>query len=553
MGTAKDSHKGAEKGTEKGADRGTENDGGRSADKGPGKGAPPLPKAPPRPTPRSPAAPLPQAAAAAAPPLRVLHVAAEIFPLVKTGGLADVVAALPVAQARHGADVRVLLPGLPAVMEGVQGAKTVLDIGTCFGAMRVRLLLARLPGAGLPAYVIDAPYLYRRAGNPYQDGSGEEWPDNLQRFALLGWVAAHLASDDADPHWQAEIVHAHDWHAAMACAYINDHAPSTAGTVFTVHNLAFQGLFPMHDWALLALASRHMSPAGLEYHGQLSFMKAGLHFAHRVTTVSPKYAREIATAEFGCGLDGVIRARGADVTGILNGIDPQVWNPAADDAIAQRYDAQHLAGKRACRRALQGELGLDADDGALLITVVSRLTAQKGLDLVLAALPELLREGVQLALQGTGEPGLEAAFRMAHAAQPHRVHVHIGYDEARAHRLVAGADVIAVPSRFEPCGLTQMYGLRYGTLPLVRNVGGLSDTVRDASPAHLADGSATGFVFDAGTPAALLEAARRAIALRRQGAAWDAVMRQAMGCELGWAGPAGEYLTLYRTLLAARR
>ncbi|MFO1266172.1 MAG: glycogen synthase GlgA [Rubrivivax sp.] len=504
--------------------------------------------------PRTPAKTLPaELAATTAPPLRVLHVAAEIFPLVKTGGLADVVAALPPAQARLGADVRVLLPGLPAVMEGVQGAKTVLDIGACFGAMRVRLLLARLPGSGLPAYVIDAPYLYRRDGNPYTDRNGEEWPDNLQRFALLGWVAAHLASDDADPQWQADIVHAHDWHAALACAHIDDHAPSTAGTVFTVHNLAFQGLFPMHDWPLLALASRHMSPSGLEYHGQLSFMKAGLHFAHRITTVSPRYAREIATPEFGCGLDGVIRARGADVVGILNGIDLQVWNPAADDAISQRYDAEHLAGKRACRLALQRELGLDLDDDALLVTVVSRLTAQKGLDLVLAALPELLREGVQLAVQGTGEPALEAAFRMAHAAQPNRVHVHIGYDEGRAHRLVAGADVIAVPSRFEPCGLTQMYGLRYGTLPLVRNVGGLADTVCDATPAHLADGSATGFVFDAGTPAALLEAARRAIALHRKGSAWSAVVRQAMGRELGWAGPAGEYLALYRALQAARR
>ena len=241
--------------------------------------------------------------------MKVLHVAAEVFPLVKTGGLADVVAALPVALAEQGADVRLLLPGLPAVMDAVQGARTVIDIGACFGALRTRLLLGRMPQTQLPVYVIDAPYLYKRGGSPYQDSQGEEWPDNLQRFAMLGWVAAHLAAQDADPTWAPDIVHAHDWHAAMSCAYIAEHLPAPAGTVYTVHNLAFQGLFPMHDWAMLGLASRFMSPAGLEYHGQLSFMKAGLKFADRVTTVSPNYAREIATHEFGCGLDGVIRSR----------------------------------------------------------------------------------------------------------------------------------------------------------------------------------------------------------------------------------------------------
>jgi len=477
--------------------------------------------------------------------MKVLHVAAEVFPIVKTGGLADVVAALPLALAEQGADVRLLLPGLPAVLDAVQGARAVIDIGACFGALRVRLLLARMPGSKLPVYVIDAPYLYRRGGSPYQDSSGEEWPDNLQRFALLGWVAAHLAADDADPRWTPEIVHAHDWHAAMACAFIAEHPATSATSVFTVHNLAFQGLFPMHDWPMLGLASRLMSPAGLEFHGQLSFMKAGLMFADRVTTVSPSYAREIATHEFGCGLDGVIRGRGADVAGILNGIDAEIWNPATDSAIATRYDAERLAGKAECRRALQRELGLEIDDHALLLTVVSRLTSQKGLDLVLAALPELVRQGVQFAVQGTGEPALEAAFRMAQQSHPKRVHVHIGYDEARAHRLIAGADAIAVPSRFEPCGLTQMYGLRYGTLPVVRRVGGLADTVVDADDAARAKGSATGFVFDAATPAAFERCVQRALALRRDAAAWAAVRATAMAQGLSWQGPAADYLRLY--------
>ncbi|MBC7938617.1 MAG: glycogen synthase GlgA [Chitinophagaceae bacterium] len=483
--------------------------------------------------------------------MRVLHVAAEVFPLVKTGGLADVVAALPLALAEQGADVRLLLPGLPPILEAVQGARGVIDVGSCFGALRVRLLLGRMPGSKLPVYVVDAPYLYRRGGSPYQDSQGEEWPDNLQRFALLGWVAAHLAAGDADLHWLPDIVHAHDWHASMACAYIADHSPTEAATVFTVHNLAFQGLFPMHDRPLLGLASRLMSPAGLEFHGQMSFMKAGLKFADQVTTVSPRYAREIATPEFGCGLDGVIRAREGAVTGILNGIDDGLWNPTTDPAIATRYDSERMQGKLDCRRALQTELGLQRDESAMLLTVVSRLTAQKGLDLVLAALPELVAAGVQFAVQGTGDPALEAAFRMAQQAHAGKVHVHIGYDEARAHRLVAGADVIAVPSRFEPCGLTQMYGLRYGTLPVVRRVGGLADTVVDADEAGLG-AEATGFVFDAATPSAFERCVRRALAARLQHELWRRLVQNAMARSLSWAGPARGYLGLYERARAQK-
>ena len=486
--------------------------------------------------------------------MKVLHVAAEVFPIVKTGGLADVVAALPAALAQQGADVRLLLPGLPPVLEAVQGARTVIDIGSCFGAMRVRLLLAKMPGTHLPVYVIDAPYLYRRGGSPYQDSQGDEWPDNLQRFALLGWVAAHLAADDADPAWTPDIVHAHDWHAALACAYRAHHAPTQARSVFTVHNLAFQGLFPLRDWSMLGLPSEAMSASGLEFHGQLSFMKAGLMFADHITTVSPTYAREIATHEFGCGLDGVLRSRAQHVSGILNGIDTDIWNPATDPAIAQRYDAQSPQGKAACKAALRAELELDADARALLITVVSRLTSQKGLDLLLAVLSELLHAGVQLAVQGTGEPALEAAFRMAQRAHPGRIHVHIGYDEARAHRLVAGADAILVPSRFEPCGLTQMYGLRYGTLPIVRRVGGLADTVRDSGDADaIGTDMSNGFVFDAATPQALKRAVLGAADLFGNTAAWQARRDRAMSQSLSWSVPAQDYLALYTRLIAEPR
>ncbi len=498
-------------------------------------------------------------AAAAAPAargasgLKALHVAAEVYPLVKTGGLADVVAALPPALARRGCDVRLLLPGLPAVLDAVARQQLVCELGPAFGAARVALRRGVLPGSGLAAYVVDAPYLYRRDGGPYQDAAGREWADNLQRFALLGWVGAHLAAGELDAAWTPDVVHPHDWHAALSCAYVAAHPPTRAATVFTVHNLAFQGLFAPGDYAQLGLPARFMAAPGLEFHGRVSFMKAGLKFADRVTTVSPSYAREIATHEFGCGLDGVMRSRGADVSGILNGVDPAVWDPAHDAALAARYDAASPGGKAACKRALQAETGLAVDAGAPLFGLVSRLTSQKGVDLLLAALPALLRAGGQLVVQGTGEPALEAALRQAAQEQPGRVAVRVGYDEAFAHRLIAGADVILVPSRFEPCGLTQMYGLRYGTLPLVRRVGGLADTVVDADGAALHDGSATGFVFGPATAVALEDAIGRAIALYREPGAWRATMLRAMRQNHSWDVAAERYLEIYRAACASRR
>jgi starch synthase len=484
--------------------------------------------------------------------IKVLHVAAEIFPLIKTGGLADVAGALPQALIAAGADTRLLLPGLPAIADAVMSQKTVLELGPLFGAGRVTLRLGRLPASDVPAYVVDAPYLYRRGGGPYHAPDGSEWADNLQRFALLGWVGAHLAAGELDPDWTPRVLHAHDWHAAMACAYMAAHPGTTAGSIFTVHNLAFQGLFASDDFGQLRLPSRFMQSHGLEFHGQLSFMKAGLKYAQRITTVSPTYANEIATHEFGCGLDGVIRGRGRDVSGILNGVDPAVWNPATDASLAIHYSARSLAGKARCKTALQRETGLDPQAGAPLFGVVSRLTAQKGLDLVLAALPALLRSGGQLVLQGSGDPALEAAFGAAAAAHPGKVAVQIGYDEAMAHRLIAGADVIMVPSRFEPCGLTQLYGLRYGTLPLVRRVGGLADTVMDATEPALRDGRATGFAFDAASPVALEAALQRALQAFAKPAAWQRMMRAAMAQDFSWKEAAASYMALYASLHAAR-
>jgi starch synthase len=479
--------------------------------------------------------------------MRILHVAAEIYPLVKTGGLADVVAALPPALARRGLDVRVLLPGLPGILGGVSGLEPVIRFGPAFGAAVVTLLRGRLPDSGLAAYVIDAPFLYQRAGSAYVGPDGRDWSDNHRRFALLGWVGAHLAAGELDADWRPDVMHAHDWHAGLAPLYLAQSPGLPTKTVFTVHNLAFQGRFPSECLAELALPVGSLTPPGIEFHGGISFMKAGLVHSRKVTTVSPTYAREICTPEFGYGLDGVLRDRGADLSGILNGVDYAVWNPV-DAAIASPYRADDLAGKRLCKRALQRELGLADDAAGPLFVVVSRLFVQKGMDLLLAALPDLLDVGGQLAVLGAGDGELEAGFRRAAAAHPERVALHVGYDEALAHRFIAGGDVLAVPSRFEPCGLTQLYALRYGTLPLVRRVGGLADTVIDANADNLASDRATGFVFGDATGEAVGRRVREACALYRQAPIWQQVQRRAMAQNFSWDDSAVRYEALYRSL-----
>jgi starch synthase len=484
--------------------------------------------------------------------MKVLLAAAEVFPLVKTGGLADVVGAMPEALISVGVDTRLLLPGLPSILLGMDDLTLVCEIGPLFGAGRVALRLGRLTHSGVFAYVVDAPFLYQRDGNPYLAGNGSEWPDNLQRFALLGWVAAHLAAGELDAQWKPDVLHAHDWHAAMACAYLAGHPGNDAATVFTIHNLAYQGLFSQADFHLLGLPSRLMAPHGLEFHGQLSFMKAGLKFADRVTTVSPTYAREIATEEYGCGLDGVIRERGGQVSGILNGVDGDIWNPATDALITATYSKKSLVGKAHCKAALQKELGLRVDPTAPLFAVVSRLTSQKGLDLVLNALPAALHGGIQLAVQGNGDPVLEAAFTATAASYPGRVAVCMRYDEALAHRMIAGADAMLVPSRFEPCGLTQLYAQRYGTVPVVREVGGLADTVVDASAPAIAADLATGFMFGPATAQALGQALMRTVDAFRQPSLWRQLMLRGMAQNFSWKVAATQYAALYEATVQDR-
>lgn len=480
---------------------------------------------------------------------RILQVGAEIFPLVKTGGLGDVIGALPQALVRQGLDVRLLLPGYPALRQPLADAQRVCTLGPAFGAASIEILLGRLPGIAVPAYIIDAPSLYERPGNPYVDSQGKEWADNALRFGLLGWVAAHLGLGDIDRNWRPQLVHGHDWHAGLAATYLALHPQPSCRSVFTVHNLAFAGLFERDLLPALLLPQDSFGLDGVEFHSEGSMLKAGLQYADAITTVSPTYAREIRTPEFGSGLEGVIVHRAAHLHGILNGVDYAIWNPATDRHLEVRFDHKRIALKAAAKAALQKQLGLAPDPAALLIGVVSRLTQQKGIDLLLQALPALLAEGAQLALLGSGDAILENGCRALAAAAPSQVAVRFAYDEPLAHRIIGCSDVIAVPSRFEPCGLTQLYALRYGTLPLVRRVGGLADTVTDANDAALAADIATGFVFDSATPAALLQAARRALALHRQPVQWHKLMKRAMAQDFSWDGAAAHYAALYRELL----
>ncbi len=472
---------------------------------------------------------------------RVLSVTSEATPLVKTGGLADVAGALPGALAGHGVGMRTLLPGYPAVTAELRKPKTCAEWPDCFGGP-ARLLAEQV--AGLDLLVLDAPHLYARGAGLYLDETGRDWPDNPERFAALSWVGAEIANG-ALPDWSPALVHAHDWQGGLAPYYIaRSPAAGKVRAVQTIHNIAFQGLAPAARLSALRLDPADFKPDNLEYWGKISALKAGLIHADWITTVSPTYAEELLTPEFGMGLEGVLLGRRAQFSGILNGIDMDMWSPDKDPHIIP-YNKPR--GKAANKAALRAEFDLPKADGPLCV-VISRLTAQKGLDLLLEALPALLERGGQLVLLGTGDAALEAAFRMA--AEHPDVAVRIGYDEWLAHRMIAGGDAILVPSRFEPCGLTQLYGLRYGTLPVVALTGGLADTVIPASPATLAGKVvATGLQFNPVTALALSNALARLCALYHQRDLWHRISRNAMAHPVGWEHSAESYAQLYKGVL----
>jgi starch synthase len=479
--------------------------------------------------------------------LRVLSVASEIYPIVKTGGLADVAGALPLALRNEGVAVHTLLPGYPAAMQALEKPTEVLSLPSLFG--RPARVLAGSRGQ-LDLFVLDAPHLFDRPGNPYLGPDGKDWSDNAFRFAALARVAADIALG-AIPAFVPDIVHGHDWQAGLMPAYLHYSHQQHPGTVMTVHNLAFQGRFPRELLGPLGLPPESFSVDGVEYYGGISFLKAGLQFADRITTVSPTYAQEIQGSEQGMGLDGLLRARAGILSGILNGIDLTVWDPATDPAIASRYGLDNLDARAPNKLALQRRMGLRPSPDPFLLGVVSRLSWQKGLDLLFACLPTILSGGMQLALLGDGDADLREAFRAAAKANPGQIGVVTGYDENLAHLIQAGSDALVVPSRFEPCGLTQLCALRYGALPVVANVGGLADTVIDESRAD-----ATGFTFAPVNTEQLDHALRRAAAAyyaaRSNPSDWIRMQLNAMLTDVSWRHRAGRYAELYRQIVARR-
>ncbi|WP_375230589.1 glycogen synthase GlgA [Roseobacter sp. S98] len=475
--------------------------------------------------------------------MKILFVASECAPFVKTGGLADVIGAVPKSLKAHGAEARVMLPVYPALRPLADKAREVWQDADLMGG-DARLLACT--DEGIDLLLLDAPHLFDRAGAIYLGPDGRDWPDNAERFAGLSRAAAAVGTGALDD-WMPDLVHMHDWQAGLVPAYMSQISDQPAPTVMTIHNIAFQGLFDRRIIKKLGLASRHYTRDGAEFWGQLGFLKAGLAMADRITTVSPTYARELMLPEFGLGLEGLMRHRRDDLTGILNGIDTDVWDPANDPDIAAPYSARGLRGKQKNQRALMKRFGLRDGDGPLFC-VISRLTTQKGLDLLLEALPWLVSNGGRLALLGSGERDLETGFAAAAHKWPGSVGTVIGYDEPLSHLMQAGSDAILIPSRFEPCGLTQLYGLRYGTLPVVARTGGLADTVIDANEAAMAAGVATGVQFAPVTTAALEDAIARTCDLYRQPAVWTAMMRRAMKHPVGWDTAAGQYMALYRSL-----
>ena len=482
--------------------------------------------------------------------LRVLSVASEVFPLIKTGGLADVAGALPGALAPLGIAVTTLLPGYPPVMDRLSGAKAIHRWQDLFGGPAA---LVSAEAAGLALLVLDAPHLYQRSGGPYQDSHGADWSDNAQRFAALALAAAEagVGSLDGDA---PDIVHAHDWQAALAPVYLRFARAERRrpATVVTIHNIAFQGQFPAGLRETLRLPPEAFTIDAVEYYGQIGFLKGGLALADHITTVSPTYAIEVQSSEMGMGLEGLLHHRSEVLSGILNGVDTGIWNPATDRHLVAQYDAQRLDDRQRNKATLRRRFGLSGDAPGPLVAVVSRLSWQKGMDLLLAALPRFIADGGQLALLGAGDTALQTEFAAAATRHPGQVGAVFGYDEGLSHLMQGGADMILVPSRFEPCGLTQLYGLRYGAVPLVARVGGLADTVIDANDAALAAGVATGFQF---APVAIhtLEAAlARAARIYRDEAAWRRIQERGMAMDVSWRRPARQYAELYRSLAERR-
>ncbi len=484
--------------------------------------------------------------------MKVLFATPELAPWMKSGGLGEISWSLPAALIEAGVDVRILVPAYTPVLAAFPLAQPVAEFAPAGGELPACRLLKAKADSGVPLLLLDCPAYFRRDGSAYLDAGGNDFADNHLRFGLLSKIAAVLASEASPLAWHPDVLHCNDWPCGLAPAYLHFMSGVKAATVMSIHNLAFQGIFPADTFTALGLPPEAYAMDGVEYWGKLSFMKAGLHFAERITTVSPRYAEEIQTEAFGYGFAGLLRWRRDDLVGILNGIDTKTWNPATDPYLPRRYEFAHLKGKEASMTALRQRFGLSAESSSPLLGAVCRITQQKGLDLLLGIGDEIASIPAQLVLLGMGDKGLEAALSGLAARYPGQFAAHIGFDDGLAHLVEAGADIFLMPSRFEPCGLNQMYSLRYGTPPIVRKTGGLADTVVDCNEATLADGTANGFVFGEATSEALLQAIRRAVAAWHDKALWRKLQRNGMVLDFSWSRAATGYKAIYAGLPVSR-
>ncbi|GAB3488773.1 glycogen synthase GlgA [Marinomonas epiphytica] len=478
--------------------------------------------------------------------IKVLFAASEIYPLIKTGGLADVAGALPIAMRKQGYDVRLIMPAYQGIVEKVGPIHKRVNLGNPFGYGDLILLETSIKESDTPLWLVQCQGLFERPFGPYVDQNGLDYPDNHIRFAAFSWVTALLITNSNIANWQADVLHLNDWQTGFAAAYLESWQNKSVPVITTVHNLRYNGSFEMSQFSDLQLSNHLLNMHGMEFYGRFSALKAGLVYADAITTVSPSYANEILTPEYGDGLDGTLRALESKLSGILNGVDYDEWSPENDAHIAKNYSPDTLQDKQANKHALLTECGLPAIMDKPVYGVVSRLTEQKGLDLILQALPESLAKGARFILLGSGDGNLEQAYLDLQKQYPEQVSITIGYDESFSHRLQAGVDCLLIPSRFEPCGLTQLYALKYGTLPLVRHTGGLADTVFEGS------NKPNGFVFHEATVADLCDALSRSMACFDDSAEWQKRQLNAMSYDHSWQAVTGQWGELYTRLLAAK-
>ncbi len=483
--------------------------------------------------------------------MRVLFATSEAHPLIKTGGLADVSGALPKALnnlAEFDGDIKILLPGYNAVLEKLKSSTVIATIEVL--GQDCTLLMGKMPDSDTDVIAIQNAYLYERDGGPYSDKNGVEWLDNALRFGVLSRVASLLCSKNSPlQNWQPDLIQCNDWQTGLAPAYMKLLDFSSAKSILSLHNLAFQGCFDISWLKALELPIENFQISGFEYHGQISFLKAGLFYSDKLSTVSPTYAHEIQTEEFGFGMQGLLQIRKDDLTGILNGIDTEEWSPKKDPSLVENYSASNLTGKQAVKKSLQQQLGLHIDADAPLLGVVSRLTHQKGLDLLPEIMPHLIAQGCQFAILGSGDKPLEASFNAFAQSYPSQVSMNTGYNEHLSHNIMAGSDMFIMPSRFEPCGLNQLYGLAYGTPPIVNATGGLADSVCDTTETTIKNNTATGFVMKNVSSASLLVTIEHALAIWKDKTLWQKIQKNGMQQDISWDSSAKAYLKLYKQTL----